>query len=42
MSAKSSGGFFFVWTLIALGAIGTFTFMLSVRALRSSQAGQAR
>jgi hypothetical protein len=44
MSAKSSGGFFFVWTLtlIALGAIGTFTFILSVRALRSSQAGQAR
>jgi hypothetical protein len=42
MSAKSSGGFFFVWTLIALGAIGTFTFILSVRALRSSQAGQVR
>jgi hypothetical protein len=42
MSAKSSGGFFFVWTLIALGAIGTFTFILSARALRSSQAGQAR
>jgi hypothetical protein len=33
--AKSSGGFFFVWTIIALGAIGTFTFILSVRALRS-------
>ena len=41
-SAKSSGGFFFVWTLIALGAIGTFTFILSVRALRSPQSGQPR
>jgi hypothetical protein len=40
MSAKSSGGFFFVWTLIALGAVGTFTFVLSVRALRSPQSGQ--
>ena len=42
MIAKSSGGFLFVWTLIALGAIGTFTFILSVRALRSPQSGQPR
>ena len=42
MSAKSTGGFFFVWTLIALGAIGTFTFILSVRALWSPQSGQPR
>ena len=33
--AKSSGGFFFVWTLFALGAIGGFTFILSVRGLWS-------
>jgi hypothetical protein len=32
-SAKSSGGLFFVWTLVALGASGTFSFILSVRAL---------
>jgi hypothetical protein len=42
MIAKSSGGFFFVWTLIALGAIGTFMFILSVRALRSPQSSQPR
>ena len=42
MIAKSSGGFFFVWTLIALGAVGTFTFILAVRALRSPQSGQPR
>jgi hypothetical protein len=41
-SAKSSAGFFFVRTLIALGMTGTFTFILSVRALLSPQAGQAQ
>jgi len=30
--AKSTGGFFFVWTLWALGALGGFTFILSARA----------
>jgi hypothetical protein len=40
--AKSSGGFFFVWTLVALGAIGTFTFILSVRALLGSRSGEDR
>jgi hypothetical protein len=31
--AKSSGGFFFIWTLIALGVTSLFSVMLSVRAL---------
>src|SRR5436305_9881831 len=31
--AKSSGGFFFVWTLWALGGIGGVTFALSARGL---------
>ena len=31
--AKSSGGFFFVWTLIAVGVTGTFAVILSARAL---------
>ena len=33
--AKSPGGFFFVWTLWALGALGGFTFILSVQGLWS-------
>src|SRR5213075_1041864 len=31
--ARSPGGFFFVWTLWALGALGGFTFILSVQGL---------
>src|SRR5580693_2089683 len=31
--AKSPGGFFFVWTLWALGGLGGFTLILSVRGL---------
>jgi len=31
--AKSSGGFFFIWTLIAVGVTGTLTVILAVRAL---------
>jgi hypothetical protein len=31
--AKSSGGFFFIWTLFALGALGTVTVILSARRL---------
>src|SRR3954468_12869572 len=31
--AKSRGGFFFVWTLWALGGLGGVTFMLSARGL---------
>ena len=33
--AKSPGGFFFVWTLWALGALGGVTFILSARGLWS-------
>jgi hypothetical protein len=31
--ATSAGGFFFVWTLWALGGVGGLTFILSLRAL---------
>jgi hypothetical protein len=31
--ARSTGGFFFVWTLWALGGIGGLTFVLSARGL---------
>ena len=31
--AKSAGGFFFVWTLWALGGLGGLTFILSARGL---------
>jgi hypothetical protein len=40
--AKSAGGFFFVWTLWALGAIGGFTVILSARGLWSLRRGQPR
>ncbi len=33
--ANSSGGFFFVWTLIALGVTGLFSVILSARGLWS-------
>jgi hypothetical protein len=38
--ATSSGGFFFVWTLIALGVTAIFSFILSARGLWSLQRGQ--
>ena len=40
--AKSAGGFFFVWTLWALGGLGGLTFILSARGLWSLRAGQPR
>ena len=40
--AQSSGGFFFVWTLIALGVTALFSVILSVRGLWSLQRGQPR
>ena len=40
--AKSTGGFFFVWTLWALGGIGGFTVLLSARGLWSLRRGQPR
>jgi hypothetical protein len=33
--ARSAGGFFFVWTLWALGGVGGLTFVLSARGLWS-------
>src|SRR5476651_1933489 len=38
--AKSSGAFFFIWTLLALGVLGLFSFILSVRGLWSLRRGQ--
>jgi hypothetical protein len=40
--AKFTGGFFFVWTLWALGSLGGFTFILSARGLWSLRRGQPR
>ena len=40
--ATSPGGFFFVWTLWALGGLGGFTFILSARGLWSLRRGQPR
>jgi hypothetical protein len=39
--AKSAGGFFFVWTLWALGGLGGFTFVLSAGGLWSLRRGQS-
>ena len=39
---KSSGGFFFLWTLFALGVLGIFSIILSVRGLWNPQWGQSR
>jgi hypothetical protein len=38
--AKSHGGFFFVWTLWALGGLGGFTFILAARGLWSLRSSQ--
>ena len=38
--AKSPGGFFFVWTLWALGGLGGLTFVLSARGLWNLRRGQ--
>ena len=40
--ARSAGGFFFVWTLWALGGIGGLTFVLSARGLWSLRRRQPR
>jgi hypothetical protein len=40
--AASPGGFFFVWTLWALGALGGVTIMLSARGLWTLRRGQPR
>jgi hypothetical protein len=40
--ANSGGGFFFVWTLLALGVTALFSVILSVRGLWSPQWGQSR
>ena len=39
---KSSGGFFFLWTLFALGVLGIFSIILSVRGLWNPQWAQSR
>jgi hypothetical protein len=40
--AKSAGGFFFVWTLWALGGLGGLTFTLSARGLWSRRSRRPR
>ena len=40
--ANSSGHFFFVWTLLAIGVLGLFSVILSARGLWSLQRGQSR
>jgi len=40
--AKSSGGFFFVWSLLAVGITGTFAVILSARALWALRSGKPR
>jgi len=40
--ARSAGGFFFVWTLWALGGLGGVTVMLSARGLWRLRRGQPR
>jgi hypothetical protein len=40
--ARSSPAFLFVWTLHAMGVIGMFSFILSVRELWSLRRGQPR
>jgi len=40
--ATSSGGFFFVWTLLALGVTATFSVILSAGGLWSLRRGQPR
>lgn len=39
--ARSPGGFFFVWTLWALGGLGGLTFILSARGLWNLRRGTA-
>jgi len=40
--ARSAGGFFFVWTLWALGGLGGLTLILAARGLWSLRRGQPR
>ena len=40
--AQSSGGFFFVWTLIAVGVTGLLAVILSTRALWMSRSSKPR
>jgi hypothetical protein len=40
--ARARGDYFFVWTLLALGVTGLFSFVLSARGLWSRQWGQPR
>jgi hypothetical protein len=39
---KRSGGFFFIWTLLALGVTALFSVILSARGLWSLRRGQSR
>ena len=41
-SAKASGAFLFIWTLLAMGVSGAFSVILSVRALRGRRGDNDR
>ncbi|HXO20917.1 MAG TPA: hypothetical protein VOA87_13455 [Thermoanaerobaculia bacterium] len=41
-AGRSTGAYFFVWTLLALGVTAIFSVILSVRGLWSLRKGQAR
>jgi hypothetical protein len=40
--ARSSGGLFFIWTILALGVTALFSFILSVHGLWSLRRSQSR
>lgn len=40
--ATSSGGFFFIWTLLAVGVTGTLAVILSIQALWIQRSGKPR
>ncbi len=41
-AVQSNGGFFFLWTLFALGVLGGFSIIASVRGLVNPEWGQSR
>jgi predicted ferric reductase len=40
--AKSDGGYFFIWTLFAMGLTGSLSFILSIRGLLASRSSKSR
>jgi predicted ferric reductase len=40
--AKSPGGYFFIWTLFAMGLTGSLSFILSIRGLLASRSARSQ